>query len=91
MRERKHWRARSNHAALFYPALNRMAAELIVDAGKPGWAGFDPAALAEVTRQAWHAKHEMIPISGVLSAHRVAHVSGDCGPTSGGGAARDRA
>ena len=32
----------SNHPDLFYPALNGMAAELIVDAGKPGWPGFDP-------------------------------------------------
>jgi len=38
----------SNHAELFYPALNRMAAELIVDAGKKGWRKFDPAMLAEV-------------------------------------------
>ena len=34
---------------LFYPALNRMAAELIVDGAKPGWRGFDAAALAEVS------------------------------------------
>ena len=34
--------------ALFYPALNWMAAALIVDAGKPGWPGFDPELLAEV-------------------------------------------
>ncbi|HEV8095098.1 MAG TPA: CHAT domain-containing protein [Burkholderiales bacterium] len=33
---------------LFYPALNRMAAELIVDAGKPRWRGFDRVALEEV-------------------------------------------
>ena len=33
----------TNYAALFYPALNRMAAELIVDAGKPGWKKFDRA------------------------------------------------
>jgi tetratricopeptide (TPR) repeat protein len=38
----------SNHSELFYPALNRMAAELIVDAARPGWRGFDSAALAEV-------------------------------------------
>ena len=38
----------SNHSQLFYPALNRMAAELIVDAARPGWRGFDSAALAEV-------------------------------------------
>jgi hypothetical protein len=32
----------SQHAELFYPALNRMAAELIAHAGTTGWAGFDP-------------------------------------------------
>jgi hypothetical protein len=26
---------------LYYPALNRMAAELVADAGNPGWPGFD--------------------------------------------------
>ena len=31
----------SNHPQVFYPALNRMAAELIVDAARPGWRGFD--------------------------------------------------
>jgi pimeloyl-ACP methyl ester carboxylesterase/tetratricopeptide (TPR) repeat protein len=38
----------SNDHLLFYPALSRMAAELIVDAAKPGWRGFDTAALKEV-------------------------------------------
>ena len=38
----------SNDPLLFYPALNRMAAELIVDAARPGWRGFDSGALAEV-------------------------------------------
>ncbi len=38
----------TNFAALFYPALNRMAAELIVDAGKPGWTKFDSATLDDV-------------------------------------------
>ncbi|HEY2815736.1 MAG TPA: CHAT domain-containing protein [Casimicrobiaceae bacterium] len=33
---------------LFYPALNRMAAELIVDAGARNWPGFDPVALEEI-------------------------------------------
>jgi hypothetical protein len=45
----------SNDPGLFYPALNRMAAELIVDAGKPQWGGFDAAAAAEV-RQALATK-----------------------------------
>ncbi|HYQ99385.1 MAG TPA: CHAT domain-containing protein [Casimicrobiaceae bacterium] len=39
-----------NDPQLFYPALNRMAAELIVDAARRGWRGFDAAALAEVRR-----------------------------------------
>ncbi|MEP6608105.1 MAG: CHAT domain-containing protein [Burkholderiaceae bacterium] len=38
----------SNYAALFYPALNRMAAELIVDGDKPNWKKFDPVTVAEV-------------------------------------------
>ena len=38
----------SNHSELFYPALNRMAAELIVDAGKKGWTRFNPTMLAEL-------------------------------------------
>ncbi|HLL84803.1 MAG TPA: tetratricopeptide repeat-containing protein, partial [Longimicrobium sp.] len=33
---------------LFYPALNRMAAALIVDGGKPGWSGFDPKTISAV-------------------------------------------
>jgi hypothetical protein len=37
-----------NSDALFYPALNRMAAELVADAGKPGWRKFDPVAVAAV-------------------------------------------
>ena len=34
-----------NDPQLFYPALNRMAAELVVDAGKPRWRKFDSAAV----------------------------------------------
>jgi tetratricopeptide (TPR) repeat protein len=33
---------------LFYPALNRMAAELVLDGGRRGWKGFDRSALAAV-------------------------------------------
>jgi hypothetical protein len=41
--------ARDGHSdGLYYPALNLMAAELITDAARPGWAGFDPALLADV-------------------------------------------
>jgi hypothetical protein len=42
-------------ADLFYPALNLMAAQLIVDAGDPGWTGFDPATVSAV-REALTAK-----------------------------------
>lgn len=35
----------SNALDLYYPALNRMAADLILDGGTPGWAGFDQSAL----------------------------------------------
>ncbi len=40
---------------LFYPALNRMAAELVVDAAKPRWRKFDRAAIAD-TRASLAAK-----------------------------------
>jgi len=41
--------ARTSHdPLLFYPALNRMAAELIVDSARRGWRGFDSATLSEV-------------------------------------------
>jgi hypothetical protein len=40
----------SNDPQLFYPALNRMAAELIVDGAKRGWRGFDPAATTDLIR-----------------------------------------
>ncbi len=37
-----------DHASpeIFYPALNRLAAELAADAARPGWPGFDLAAVA---------------------------------------------
>jgi tetratricopeptide (TPR) repeat protein len=35
-------------AERYYPALNRMAAELVTDASRPGWRGFDVAATAAV-------------------------------------------
>ncbi|HEX2079596.1 MAG TPA: CHAT domain-containing protein [Longimicrobium sp.] len=38
----------SGDAPLFYPALNRMAAELVADAAAPGWPGFDAARVEEV-------------------------------------------
>jgi hypothetical protein len=34
-----------NDPELFYPALNRMAAELVIDAGKPRWRKFDRTAV----------------------------------------------
>ncbi|GEM_PF-6099535 len=33
---------------LFYPALNRMSAELALNAGNPDWTGFDPSDVAAV-------------------------------------------
>ena len=43
------------HAAdsseIYYPALNRMAAELVCDAAQPGWRGFDPADTAFVRQR----------------------------------------
>ena len=39
----------SHHPELFYPALNRMAAELVLTAGKPE-AAFNPAVVAEVRK-----------------------------------------
>jgi len=38
----------SSHPELYYPALNRMAAELIVDAESPDWSGFDATFVADV-------------------------------------------
>jgi hypothetical protein len=34
----------------FYPALNRIAAELVIEGGRRGWSGLDPDALAAVRR-----------------------------------------
>jgi hypothetical protein len=36
---------------LYYPALNRMAAELVTDAAQAGWGGFDPADTAFVRQR----------------------------------------
>lgn len=41
----------SDSPELYYPALNRMAAELAADAHEPGWRGFDPATLAFVRQR----------------------------------------
>jgi hypothetical protein len=38
----------SGHPELHYPALNRMAGEVVVEAGSAGWAGIDPASIAAV-------------------------------------------
>jgi hypothetical protein len=35
----------------YYPALNRIAAELVVDAGTPGWRGLDDASVAYVRQR----------------------------------------
>jgi hypothetical protein len=54
-RQMKRWYERAETIArdhkdplLYYPGLNRIAAELIVDAVKPGWPGFDSEALEAV-------------------------------------------
>jgi tetratricopeptide (TPR) repeat protein len=40
--------ANSGHPELHYPALNRMAGELVVEAANAGWVGIDPASIAAV-------------------------------------------
>ncbi|MDP1898851.1 MAG: CHAT domain-containing protein [Rubrivivax sp.] len=45
---------------LFYPALNRMALDLVVHLGRSGWAGFDPEACAAV-RRSLQAKAQATP------------------------------
>ena len=53
-RMKRHYAAAEHLARLsaepdvFYPALNRLAAELAADAARPGWPGFDASALAVV-------------------------------------------
>jgi tetratricopeptide (TPR) repeat protein len=53
-RMQEHYRAAETLASddpsaeLFYPALNRMAAEVALNAGRAGWRGLDPAAIAVV-------------------------------------------
>ncbi len=42
--------AASDHPDLFYPALNRMALELVTQLGNPAWPGLDAAASAAATR-----------------------------------------
>jgi len=41
----------TNDTMLYYPALNRMAAELVTDAARPGWPGFDAADIATVRQR----------------------------------------
>lgn len=41
---------RTGAANLFYPLANRLAAEAAQHAGTPGWAGLDPAAVAQLQR-----------------------------------------
>jgi hypothetical protein len=57
---------------LFYPALNRIAAELIVDAGEPDWPGLDPIALASI-RQSLNNKISYDPdfwsVAGLIELH----------------------
>jgi hypothetical protein len=49
--------ARENQAAdLFYPALNYLAADLVLNAARPGWKGLD-ASIVEATRASLDAKN----------------------------------
>jgi hypothetical protein len=41
----------TDDSMLYYPALNRMAAELVTDAARPGWKGFDEAEIAAVRQR----------------------------------------
>lgn len=50
----------SRHPDLFYPALNRMAAELVAGIADPAWAGFDASATAAV-RQSLQARNLQDP------------------------------
>ena len=50
----------AGHAEWFYPALNRMAAELIAHTGTSGWPGFDPADTAQL-RQSLERKRRDDP------------------------------
>jgi tetratricopeptide (TPR) repeat protein len=52
--------ANSGHPDLHYPALNRMAGELVVEAGAAGWAGIDPASITAV-RDALQARVQASP------------------------------
>ncbi len=52
--------ATSDDAQLFFPGLNRMAIELVLRAGQPGWPGFAAAASAEV-RRSLQALHDKAP------------------------------
>ena len=49
-----------NLSDLFYPALNRMAAELVLNVGRRAWKGFDPLALSAV-RQSLETKLQNDP------------------------------
>jgi tetratricopeptide (TPR) repeat protein len=51
---------KGRHPELFYPALNALAAQLIVDAGGEGWPGFDPSRIAEI-RASLEAKKDRDP------------------------------
>ena len=53
-----------NLSDLFYPVLNRMAAELVLTATRPQWKGFDSASVAAV-RQSLETKARDDPIFGV--------------------------
>jgi len=51
---------RNGDALLFYPALNRIALDLVVHAGNPRWAGLDPASV-QATRESLLHKERQDP------------------------------
>jgi hypothetical protein len=54
------WARQHGDPELFYPAMNSLAAELIVDAAIPSWNGFDPGRVKEV-RERLEAKAHIEP------------------------------
>jgi hypothetical protein len=52
--------AEAGDPQLFYPGVNRMAIELVLNLGDAGWAGFDAAATAQLLRSL-QAKHDADP------------------------------
>ena len=87
---------RNGDALLFYPALNRIALDLVVHAGNPRWAGLDPASV-QATRESLLHKERQDPdfwcYAGLVElevyeavAHRQLDGALDGGAGGGGGA-----